>query len=102
MWFLAQASPGETSSAWQGVLTFVQSMATFIGQGLVRLCNLILPPSRPLGEDMVLPLGYLGLLTAVLLVFDLLAAARKAIWIVVGIGWLLLILRIVLWALGIQ
>lgn len=102
MWTLAQAGSGEPSSFWQGLLTFIQSAASLIGQGLVRLCNLILPAGRPLGEEMVLPLGYLGLLTLVLLLFDLIAASRRVIWIIVGIGWLLLILRIVLWALGFQ
>ncbi len=102
MWALAQAGSSGASTAWQGLLTFIQSAASLIGQGLVKLCNLILPAGRPLGEDMVLPLGYLGFLTLVLLVFDLIAASRRVIWIIVGIGWLLLILRIVLWALGLQ
>jgi hypothetical protein len=102
MWFLAQAGSEGAGSAWQALLTFIQSAAALLGQGLVKLCNLLLPAGRSLGEDMVLPLGYLGLLTAVLLLFDLIAAARRVIWIVVGIGWLLLILRIVLWALGVQ
>lgn len=102
MGFLAQAGPGESGSTWQELLTFVQSAATLLGQGLVRLLNLILPQSRPLGEEMVLPLGYLGLITLLLLVFNLIAAARKVIWLIVGIGWLLLILRIVLSVLGIQ
>ncbi len=102
MGFLARVSSGESGSAWQALLTFIQSAATLLGQGLVRLLNLILPPSRPLGEEMVVPLGYLGLLTLLLLVFNLIAAARKVIWLIVGIGWLLMILRIVLNALGVQ
>jgi len=102
MTFFAQTSTAEGTSIWETILTFIQSAATLLGQGLVRLVNLILPASRPLGEDMVLPLGYLGLLTLVLLVFNLIAAARKVIWLIVGIGWLLMILRIVLVALGIQ
>jgi uncharacterized membrane protein YjdF len=51
---------------------------------------------------MVAPLGYLGLLTLVLLIFNLIAAARKVIWLMVSIGWILVILRIVLLSLGLQ
>lgn len=96
------ASAGGNESAWQALLAFVESAARLLGQGLVRLLNLLLPGSVQLGEEMIGPLGYLALLTLVLLVFDLVASARRVIWILVGVGWILLILRIVLLALGVQ
>ncbi len=102
MEFLAQASSGNSESAWEALWTFIQSTAVLLGQGLVRLINLILPQSRALGEELVVPLGYLGLLTLVLFLFNLIAAARKVIWVLVGIGWVLMVARIVLLALGIQ
>lgn len=102
MGFLAQGSAGSSGFTWETVWTFIQSTAVLLGQGLVRLINLILPPNRALGEDLVVPLGYLGLLTLVLLLFNLIAAARKVIWVVVGIGWILMAIRIVLLALGVQ
>ncbi|MGQ9699617.1 MAG: hypothetical protein ACUVQS_00865 [Candidatus Bipolaricaulaceae bacterium] len=100
MMFLANSMG--TGSTWQALLAFVESAAILVGQGLIRLLNLILPDNAHLGAEMVAPLGYLGLLTLVLLVFDLIAAARKVIWIFVSIGWVLLLLRILLSALGIQ
>jgi len=78
------------------VLLFVQSAAELIGESLVRLVNLVLPEAREIGSDLVQPLGYLGLTTLVLLLFGLIAAARKVIWIIVVVGWVLLVVRIVL------
>jgi len=81
------------------LLSFVQSTAELIGEGLVRLVNLVLPEHREIGSDLVQPLGYLGLITVLLLLFGILEAARKVIWIVVAVGWVLLVVRIVLDAL---
>lgn len=99
MVLLGQASGG---FSWGSLLSFLQSAAILLGQGLVRLVNYFLPANRALGEDFVGPLGYLGFLTLVLVIFNLIAAARKVIWLVVVIGWALMVLRIVLFALGIQ
>lgn len=99
MWFVAQVEGG---APWHGLWTFIQSAAALLGQGLLRMLNLFLPEGRALGGDLVLPLGYLGLLTVLLFVFHLIAAARKVIWLIVGIGWILLVLRVVLHALGVQ
>jgi len=96
---LGQANGG---FSWDSVLSFFQSAAILLGQGLVKLINYFLPANRALGEDFVGPLGYLGLLTLVLLIFNLVVAARKVIWLIVIIGWALLVLRIVLFVLGIQ
>ncbi len=84
------------------LLTFIQSAAELLGEGIVRLLNLILPRDRAVGPDLVQPLGYLGLITVVLLLFGILEAARKVIWIVVIVGWALLLVRIVLDALRVR
>ncbi|MFN3347186.1 MAG: hypothetical protein ACK42E_05200 [Candidatus Bipolaricaulaceae bacterium] len=82
--------------SWSQVLTFLQELAEMLGRGLVRLFDLILPAGRGVHPQLVMPLGYLALLTLLLLLFNLIAAARKVIWFVVGIGWLLLLVRILL------
>jgi len=97
---LAQDTAGK--SVGDQLLTFVQSAAELIGRGLVRILNLVLPEDREVGSDLVQPLGYLGLITAVLLLFGILEAARKVIWIVVIVGWVLLVVRIVLDALRVS
>lgn len=88
-----------TKDVGDRLLSFVQSTAELIGEGLVRLINLVLPAGREIGKDLVPPLGYLGLITVILLLFGILEAARKVIWIVVIVGWVLLLVRIVLDAL---
>ena len=83
------------------ILSFIQTAAELLGQGLVNLINRILPPGHEISADLEIPLGYLGLLTVVLLLFGMLEAARKVIWIVVGVGWALMVVRIILEALRI-
>ncbi len=85
---------GEAS--WSKLLTFLQELAWVFGRGLARLLDLILPAGRGVSPDLVLPLGYLSLLTLLLVIFNLIAAARKVIWFVVGIGWVLILVRILL------
>ncbi len=83
------------------LLSFIQSAAELLGTGLVRLINLVLPEGREIGTDLVQPLGYLALITVILLLFGIIEAARKVIWIVVAVGWVLLLVRVVLDALRI-
>lgn len=98
----AAAQGGSPQSVGDQLLTFIQSAAELLGEGIVRLLNLVLPRDRAVGPDLVQPLGYLGLITAVLLLFGILEAARKVIWIVVIVGWVLLLVRIVLDALRVR
>lgn len=80
-------------------LAFIQSAAELLGRGLLSLINLVLPQAHEVSQELVMPLGYLGLLTLILFLFGLLEAARKVIWLVVGVGWVLMVVRIVLDAL---
>lgn len=95
----AWAQGTSAQSVGDQLLTFIQSGAELLGKGIVQLLNLVLPQGREVGPDLVQPLGYLGLITVVLLLFGILEAARKVIWIVVIVGWVLLVVRIVLDAL---
>lgn len=83
-------------ASWSKLLTFLQELAEICGRGLARLLDSVLPAGRGVSPDLVLPLGYLALLTVLLLLFNLIAAARKVIWLVVGIGWILILVRIIL------
>jgi len=86
-----------TTSAGELALTYIDSTATYIGQGIVYILNLI--TGDRISHDLEKPVGYLGLITGILLLFALLDAARKIIWIGIIVGWALLIVRIVLDAL---
>jgi hypothetical protein len=92
-----QSARQTTSSAVDQVLTFVESISNYLGQGLLYVLNLI--TGNRLSKDLEKPIGYLALITLILVFFALIDFARKVIWIGVIIGWVLLIVRIVLDAL---
>jgi len=73
-------------------LQFVYTAAHALGEAIVAAIQRILPQARiPL--ELVDPIGFLSVLT----IFVLLAGiARRLAWIVVGIGWLLIAVRIAL------
>ena len=85
------------TSAGKLALTYIDSTATYIGQGIVYILNLI--SGDRVSRDLEKPVGYLGFITGILLLFALLDVARKVIWIGIIVGWALLIVRIVLDAL---
>jgi len=90
--------PASTESAGQQALTYIDSIATYLGQGVIYLLNLV--TNNRVSTDLQQTIGYLALITLVLLLFGLLDAARKVIWVGILVGWVLLIIRIVLDALN--
>jgi len=86
-----------TESAVNQALTFIDSVATYLGQGVLYILNLI--TDDRVSDDLQMPIGYLAFITLVLLFFGLLDFARKIIWIGIIVGWALLIVRIILDAL---
>jgi len=91
---LALAAEGEGGDLGSQLLSFIDSAAYLIGSALAWLIGLVLPGS--VNPSLVKPLGYLGLITLLLLLFNLLEAARKLIWLVVVVGWVLMVARILL------
>ena len=85
------------TSAGELALTYIDSVATYIGEGIVYILNLI--TGDRVSQSLEKPIGYLGFITGILLLFALLDVARKIIWIGIIVGWALLIVRIVLDAL---
>ena len=79
-----------------GVLTFLYSIAHYVGMLVVYLLGRVLPTAKVPG-DLVDPIGYLALLTAFII---LVQVAKKIAWIVIVIGWALILVRIVLGLLG--
>ncbi len=90
--------PASAESAGQQALTYIDSIATYLGQGVIYLLNLV--TNNRVSTDLQQTIGYLALITLVLLLFGLLDAARKVIWVGILVGWVLLIIRIVLDALN--
>jgi hypothetical protein len=91
-------SPPVPPEGWlDQFLAFVYTFAHWIGGLTVNLLQQLLPLQEP--EKLVDPIGYLVLLTVLLIVAEV---AKKIAWLVVVIGWLLIIVRIVLEAIPTQ
>ena len=73
------------------LLERLNAVAAMIGSWLLATVGLILPGVLP--SELAAPVGWLVTLTAVL---ALTTVARKLTWVIVGIGWLLLAVRVVM------
>lgn len=78
------------------ILTFLYSLAHYVGIFVVYLLGQVLPTAKVPG-DLVDPIGYLALLTAFLI---LVQVAKKIAWVLVIVGWALIIVRIFLGLFG--
>jgi len=87
------------ASALDQSLTYIDSAANYLGQGVLYLLNMI--TDDRVSSDLEKPIGYLALITLILILFGLLDFARRVIWIGIIVGWVLLVVRIVLDALNI-
>lgn len=79
-----------------GILTYLYSIAHYVGQFIVYLLGRVLPAAK-VPFDLVDPIGYLALLTAFLV---LVQVAKKIAWILVIVAWVLIIVRISLGFFG--
>ncbi len=87
--------PPQPERSWlDQALTFLSTIAHWLGQLIVGLVNRIVPDL--ISEGLVDPIGYLALLTIVLVLIGIFEALKKAIYGIVGLGWLLIIVRIIL------
>lgn len=74
-------------------LAFIYSIAHGLGQLVIRAIQAILPQAGSVLDQLVDPIGVLALLTILLAIYGF---AKRIIWIVVSIGWVLIIIRIIL------
>lgn len=88
-------SPPVPPEGWlDQLLAFIYTSAHWIGGLIVNFLQDFFPLQEP--EKLVDPVGYLVLLTLFLIVAEI---AKKIVWLVVVVGWLLIIVRIVLGAM---
>jgi hypothetical protein len=79
------------------ILGFLSTIARYIGLGIVKLVQYILPSVTKL-ETLAEPIGFLALLS----IFVILAsAARRAALIILVAGWALILIRLLLMAFAI-
>lgn len=102
----AQSEPGVPLPSQEAVestvdqaLTYLDTAARYLGQGVLYVLNLITGDRVSSGLEK--PIGYLTLITLILILFGLLDVAKRIIWIGIVVGWVLLIVRIILDALNV-
>jgi hypothetical protein len=78
------------------VLTFLYSLAHYVGMLVVYLLGRVLPTAR-VPVDLVDPIGYLAILTVFLI---LVQVAKKVAWIIVVAGWVLIAIRLFIGVIG--
>ena len=78
----------------ESVFTYVDTAATYIGHGVISAINQGI--GRDVSGNFEKPVGYLGLVTGILLLFSLSKFLRKVVWVAVVLGWALLVMRVVI------
>lgn len=74
------------------VLTFIYYVAHQIGLGIIKVIHSIFP-SLVFPGNLIDPLGFLIILTVFVI---LVTVAKRVAWIIIGAGWILLIIRILM------
>ena len=74
------------------ILTFIYFLAHQIGLAIIKLIQPLFPRSV-FPESIIDPLGFLIILT---LFMFLVGVAKKIAWIIVCVGWILLLIRILM------
>ena len=84
-----------TETLLEDVLSFIYTIGHWIGQKIVELIQFISGILLP--QSIVDAIGMLVVLTIFLAIAEV---AKKAIWIVVALGWVFIIIRILMLMIG--
>ncbi len=84
--------PNSLSAVLHKVLTFIYFIAHQAGLGIIKLIQFIVP-SATFPESVIDALGVLIILT---LFMFLVRIAKKIAWVIVCVGWILLLIRILI------
>lgn len=88
----APGPPPVPPEGWiEQLLTFFYTLAHWVGGLIVKLVEEIVPLQTP--SQLIDPIGFLTLLTVLLLVAQI---AKKLVWGIVVVGWILIGIRIAL------
>jgi hypothetical protein len=85
-------NPNSLSAVLHKVLTFIYFLGHQVGLGIVNLIQYIVPGAK-FPESVIDALGFLIVLT---LFMFLVSVAKKIAWVIVGVGWILLLIRILI------
>ncbi len=84
--------PKSLSAVLHNILTFIYFIAHQVGLGIIKLIQYIVPSAK-FPESVIDTLGLLIILTVFMF---LVSVAKKIAWIVVCVGWILLLIRILI------
>ena len=91
---LIQETPDQSSlsAILHKVLTFIYFIAHQVGLWIIKLIQYLVPDAK-FAENVIDALGFLVILT---LFMFLVGAAKKIAWVIVCVGWILLLIRILI------
>ena len=84
--------PGGFDEVLAKILQFIHTISSWIGGLIATVIHSILP-SVTIPDDLIQAIGLMAILTIFLLIMQI---AKKLTWIVVVVGWLLIVARIVM------
>ncbi|OGD21232.1 MAG: hypothetical protein A2W03_10695 [Candidatus Aminicenantes bacterium RBG_16_63_16] len=84
--------PGSLSAILHKVLTFIYFIAHQLGLWIIKLIQYLVPDAQ-FAENVIDALGFLVILT---LFMFLVGVAKKIAWVIVCVGWVLLLIRILI------
>jgi hypothetical protein len=85
-------NPNSLNSVFHKLLTFIYFIGHQAGLGIMKLIQYIVPSAR-FPESVIDALGFLVILT---LFMFLVSVAKKIAWVIVCVGWILLLIRILI------
>ena len=85
-------TPGGFDEVLAKILQFIHTISSWIGGLIAAVIHSILP-SVTIPDDLIQAIGLMAILTIFLLIMQI---AKKLTWIVVVVGWLLIVARIVM------
>ncbi len=88
------APPAQEPNGLNQALTFIYTAAHWLGQLIVGVVNALVPGL--VSADLTDPIGYLALLTIVVVLIGVFEALRRLAYWIVGLGWLLIVVRVVI------
>ena len=80
------------STVLHKILTFIYFLAHQAGLGIIKLIQYIVPSAK-FPESVIDALGYLAILT---LFMFLVSVSKKIAWVIVGVAWIFLLIRILI------
>ena len=85
-------APGSFEEILAKILQFIHTVSSWVGSLIAAVIHSVLP-SITIPKDLIEAIGLMAILTIFLLIVQV---AKKLTWIVVIIGWALILVRIVL------